>query len=97
MSKLTRNDLLIRVASEIGLAANIFPTNPADSATILRNAKESADELPHLADILRGFIPHYQGGGLDYATELWFDYLDRFPAKQSRWPLDKREMTGDNQ
>lgn len=83
--KLSRNDIIIRVAHEIGYCSQMIPFNPANVREIMENVRASEQDLPQLANVLRGLIPLADGGGVEYATRLWMDYLAERPKRASQW------------
>lgn len=76
--RLTRNELLMRVSSEMSALAAIIPNNPMDVAALARNARNTEKRLGQLARVVSSMVPSYNYGGIDEANELYRDYVVDF-------------------
>lgn len=76
--RLTRNELLMRISSEMSSLAVIIPNNPMDLAALARNARDAEIRLSHLAQVVSSMVPSYNYGGVDEANEQYRDYMAKF-------------------
>lgn len=76
--RLTRNELLMRISSEMSTLAVIIPTNPADIASLGQNARRTEKRLGRLSQIVSSMVPSYNYGGVDEANRRYRDYLAEF-------------------
>ncbi|QOD06052.1 hypothetical protein [Pseudarthrobacter sp. BIM B-2242] len=76
--RLTRNELLMRISSEMSALAVIIPTNPMDVAALARNARRTEERLGQLAQVVSSMVPSYNYGGIDEANEQYRDYMAKF-------------------
>jgi len=76
--RLTRNELLMRISSEMSALAVIIPTNPMDVTAMVRNARDTEVRLRRLAGVLSSIVPSYNYGGLDEADSQYGEYLADF-------------------
>lgn len=73
--RLTRNELLMRISSEMSALAVFIPTNPMDVAALARNARTAEIRLGQLAQVVSSMVPSYNYGGIDEANEQYRDYM----------------------
>lgn len=76
--RLTRNELLMRISSEMSSLSVIVPSNPMDLATLARNARTTEIRLGQLAQVVSSIVPSYNYGGIDEANEQYRDYMAKF-------------------
>jgi hypothetical protein len=76
--RLTRNELLMRISSEMSALAVIIPTNPADISALGQNARRTEKRLGLLAQIVSSMVPSYNYGGIEEANRRYRDYLGEF-------------------
>lgn len=76
--RLTRNELLMRISSEMSALSVIIPTNPMDVAALARNARTAEIRLGHLAQVVSSMVPSYNYGGVDEANDQYRDYMEKF-------------------
>ncbi|MET4143851.1 hypothetical protein [Arthrobacter sp. UYCo732] len=76
--RLTRNELLMRVSSEMTVLAAITPTNPMDMTALVRNAKDTEVRLGRLAHVVSAMVPSHNFGGIEEANNQYREYLAEF-------------------
>lgn len=82
--RLTRNELLMRISSEMSALAVIIPANPADIAVLGQNARRTEKRLNRLAQVVSSMVPTYNYGGIEEANDQYRDYLAEFHPEQDQ-------------
>jgi hypothetical protein len=85
---LTRNDLLMRISSEMTALAVITPRNPMDMTSLVRNAKDTEARLVRLAGVLSSMVPSHNYGGMEEANSQYREYVADFHPAGQQVPND---------
>ncbi|GAA1337276.1 hypothetical protein [Arthrobacter roseus] len=81
--RFTRDELTMRIGSEVSNLASIVPGNRMDVRLLAANSRTAELKLREVANVLYAMVPHAMGGGMDEARELWFEYQQKWHPEES--------------